>query len=550
MLLQPSLCCWAGFISVTGFFGSTLAASTAEWKRRSVYQTMTDRFARTDGSTTHACNTTAGLYCGGTWRGMINHLDYIQGMGFDAVMISPIIENIAGSVSYGEAYHGYWPSDFNALNTNFGTKQDLLDLSAALHDRDMYLLMDTVINNMAYITNGENPATHIDYSVFKPFNNADYFHTYCKITDWENMTNAQLCQTGDTSVALPDLYTEHEDVQTLLENWASSAIDTYSIDGLRIDAAKHVTPSFLKNFGDKVGGFMTGEVLEQDPNIICSYQEKYIESLPNYPIYYAMLEAFTLGNVSRLGQISQVMKSSCPDVTALSMFSENHDQARIASKTKDMSLAKNILAFTILFDGVPLIYQGQEQHLSGNGVPGNREAIWLSDGGYNTDAPLYKFIKTLNLIRRQANKLSPTFADTASYPIYQGSSEIAFTKGVEGQQMIMLLNNQGANGGSYDFKLTNTYAGNTTVTDVLTCANYTVNEYAEIELTLDKGLPHVFYPTYLMPGSGLCGHSSNNISYEDLATSRYSAGVLNKGASDYAIWVALLSTAMAFMTIL
>lgn len=44
---------------------------------------MTDRFARTDGSTTAACNLND--YCGGTWQGLINHLDYIQGMGFTAV---------------------------------------------------------------------------------------------------------------------------------------------------------------------------------------------------------------------------------------------------------------------------------------------------------------------------------------------------------------------------------------------------------------------------------------------------------------------------------
>ena len=55
----------------------------AQWRSQSVYQVMTDRFARTDGSTTAACN--LANYCGGTWQGLINHLDYIQGMGFTAV---------------------------------------------------------------------------------------------------------------------------------------------------------------------------------------------------------------------------------------------------------------------------------------------------------------------------------------------------------------------------------------------------------------------------------------------------------------------------------
>ena len=52
---------------------------------RSIYQVLTDRFARADQSTTAPCDTGARLYCGGTWQGIIEKLDYIQNMGFTAV---------------------------------------------------------------------------------------------------------------------------------------------------------------------------------------------------------------------------------------------------------------------------------------------------------------------------------------------------------------------------------------------------------------------------------------------------------------------------------
>ena len=60
--------------------------SQGEWAKQSIYQVLVDRFARTDGSTSAACDLNS--YCGGTWRGIINHLDYIQGMGFTAVRCS------------------------------------------------------------------------------------------------------------------------------------------------------------------------------------------------------------------------------------------------------------------------------------------------------------------------------------------------------------------------------------------------------------------------------------------------------------------------------
>ena len=71
--------------------------SKDEWKTRAIYQILTDRFART--TDTGYCN--YGQYCGGNYRGIINKLDYIKGMGFDAIWLSPIVENFEGS------YHGY-----------------------------------------------------------------------------------------------------------------------------------------------------------------------------------------------------------------------------------------------------------------------------------------------------------------------------------------------------------------------------------------------------------------------------------------------------------
>lgn len=42
------------------------AATPDQWRGRSIYQIITDRFARTDGSTTYTCNTGDRVYCGGT----------------------------------------------------------------------------------------------------------------------------------------------------------------------------------------------------------------------------------------------------------------------------------------------------------------------------------------------------------------------------------------------------------------------------------------------------------------------------------------------------
>lgn len=35
-------------------------------------------------------------------------LDYIQGMGFTAIWITPVTEQLSADTGDGEAYHGYW----------------------------------------------------------------------------------------------------------------------------------------------------------------------------------------------------------------------------------------------------------------------------------------------------------------------------------------------------------------------------------------------------------------------------------------------------------
>lgn len=87
------------------FAGLSQAATSDDWASRSIYQVITDRYHRS--STSDApCNITN--YCGGTWNGITENLDYIQNMGFTAIQISPVNLNINSTTIYGQAFHGYW----------------------------------------------------------------------------------------------------------------------------------------------------------------------------------------------------------------------------------------------------------------------------------------------------------------------------------------------------------------------------------------------------------------------------------------------------------
>ena len=68
---------------------------------------ITDRFDApklqyAEGGEATPCNVTQLSYCGGTFATVEGHLDYIMGMNFGAVWISPTVVNAPGG------YHGYW----------------------------------------------------------------------------------------------------------------------------------------------------------------------------------------------------------------------------------------------------------------------------------------------------------------------------------------------------------------------------------------------------------------------------------------------------------
>ena len=78
---------------------------------------------------------------------MTNQLDYIKGMGFDAIWISPVVENHDGG------YHGYWATNWEEVNHNFGSKDDLKALVSAAHSKGIWVMVDVVANHVGPVGN-------------------------------------------------------------------------------------------------------------------------------------------------------------------------------------------------------------------------------------------------------------------------------------------------------------------------------------------------------------------------------------------------------------
>ncbi|KAF7855421.1 hypothetical protein EAF04_010164 [Stromatinia cepivora] len=475
-----------------------LSATPDEWRTRSIYQVFTDRFARTDASNTTDCPSQTYGYCGGTWQGIINRLDYIQDMGFTAIWISPVVEQVADP---SRGFHGYSAQNLYGLNSHFGTASDLTALATALHDRGMYLMVDVVANHMG----SDNTAHTVDYSIMNPFNESKYFHEVCFITDYNNQTNVELCQLGTEKYPLPDLNTTQSAVRDFHTTWIKSLVGNYSIDGLRVDTVRHVEKDFWPLFNEAAGVYCVGEVADRDVDYLCDYQN-YMDGLLSYASYYQLIPFFSNTSATSENLIGQVQyqNTQCRDTTLLGTFTENHDQPRFGNYTSDLTLAKNIIAYTMLADGIPIIYQGQEQHFHGATDPYDREPLWPTN--YNTSSPLYVLVKQLNAIRSLAIARSSTYATDQTQVAYSDAHNLAFRKGDSSHMVLMVLNNVGENAEDYTVEMENAgFEAGLIVTDVLSCRNVTVAMDGGMEVPFVNGLPSVYYPFNLLAGTGWCG---------------------------------------------
>ncbi len=375
-----------------------------EWKSRSIYQILTDRFART----TDTGNCVLSSYCGGNYKGIIEKLDYIKGMGFDAIWISPIIENLEGS------YHGYHLTNLYKLNEHFGSEDDFIELISACHKKDIWVMVDVVANHVAPV--GE------DFSKITPFNNGDHYHDRCDITDWTNQWQIENCRLCD----LPDLKQENEWVTEKLVEWIHDLVDKYDLDGIRIDTIMEVPKWFWDKFRESAGVFQIGEAFNGDINYVSDYQ-KHLDSVFNYPLYYSIESGFC-GDFRDIEGYWFNNRPKYPEPEYTATFVENHDNPRFLNRCNDKNKFTNAVVFALLWEGIPVFYYGGEQYYSGGADPENREPLW---DNYNTKTDLYKFLGIIHELRKKEKiwnlPIVQRYADNNFYSFSRGNILACFT---------------------------------------------------------------------------------------------------------------------------
>ncbi|KAG5974263.1 hypothetical protein E4U55_008264 [Claviceps digitariae] len=361
------------------------AADANAWKSRSIYFVLTDRVARHGGDGGGPACGDLGNYCGGTFRGLQGKLDYIRGMGFDALWITPVVANTE------RGYHGYWARDLYYVNPKLGSAQDLKNLVNAAHEKNMLVMVDVVANHV-----GPGPIS--DRSPY-PLNLQSSYHPRCAI-DYNNQFSIENCWVAD----LPDVKTRDPVIRSMYYTWVKWLIGEFKFDGMRIDTFRQVERDFWTGFISAAGVFSLGEVFDGNPGLVAGYARAPLTSLLNYPIYFPLNRFYQQrGSSQDLVDMHNQVGTMFPDPAALGTFLDNHDNPRFLNQKNDVALLKNALTYVMLARGVPIVYYGTEQAYAGGADPSNREDLWRT--GFNTKSEVYGFLSALSRVRKQRGGL-------------------------------------------------------------------------------------------------------------------------------------------------
>ncbi len=307
-----------------------LATHVDDWRDEVIYQVLVDRFA--DGDLNNDWTVQPGhlaRFQGGDWKGLEEHLGYLQALGVTTMWISPVVKNVDTDAGV-DSYHGYWSQDLYQPNPHFGDIASLRSLVAAAHERGMKVVLDIVTNHMGQLfyydinrngqpdeyiggTGSTSPVTRISeydpdwnpegvqsFSSAGPAGRAPIiflnmpsinrvpppgllgtaraYHGFGRILNYDDPKQRTL---GDFPGGLKDVATELPEVRQLMIDAYSRWVELADFDGFRIDTVKHVEHEFWQVFTKGVrqrlaaegknNFLMFGEAFDGNDQLLGSY---------------------------------------------------------------------------------------------------------------------------------------------------------------------------------------------------------------------------------------------------------------------------------------
>lgn len=308
---------------------------------------------------------------GGTIRGILENLDYIQDMGFNCLYLNPIF-------TAGE-YHRYDLLDYFHVSPNLGTDENFLEMVDTAHEKGMRVLVDGVFNHCSWqffafddvVKNGENSRYRdwfydLTFPVVRPKDPGEIPGYACFAYERK----------------MPKLNSSNPEVQAYFQKVCTHWITRFHVDGWRLDVANEVDRDFWRGFRRaalqaKPDAVMIGEIWESSESWL---RGDMFDSTMNYDFRKHCRDFFATGELTARQFHSRVIQMLYRYPTGITQgqlnLLDSHDVSRFLTEcggdVRRLNLAE---VFLFTAPGVPCLFYGDELGISGKEEFAFRQAM-------------------------------------------------------------------------------------------------------------------------------------------------------------------------------
>ena len=447
------------------------------WDDALIYMVMTDRFVNGNTSNDGAPSGAEpeADWMGGDLEGVTQMIQsgYFTDLGVNALWISPFNTNPTGSYIAADGqhlvsgYHGYWPTEPRQVDPRFGGEQALTEMVEAAHNAGLRVMADFVVNHV-----------HEDHTYAQE--HPEWFNQGCicgtSECDW---TDRRLdCLFMDY---MPDLDWKNRDASEQIIEDALWWAETFDLDGLRVDAVKHVDDHAITNLATRINErfeatgtdfYLKGETAmgwsghslednaEQYETINRYIGDDALDGQADFVLYHAVVDnVFTSGNMDyqHLDYWTNRSQDQYVDGAIMVPYLGSHDSSRYLSRiqndgtqwnqweeqarpsapsTESFQAAKQGVAWLLTTPGAPMLYMGDEFGQHGGADPDNRRMLYFNLSQQQND--LKNFTSDIANIRLENEALR-----RGVYSTFHAEADLLAYEMITDEQSLLIVLNRG-----------------------------------------------------------------------------------------------------------
>ncbi len=328
-------------------------------------------------------------FAGGDLRGIVDKLDYLEGLGVTALYLTPVFPSISN--------HKYDIMDYKTIDSSFGSKEDFRELVTKAHEKGIKIVLDAVFNHCSM-----QLAQFQD--VMKNGKASPYFHWFLIDGDYPEPEQPNY-ECFASCNYMPKINTANPDAQNFLLDIACYWIREFDIDGWRLDVSDEVSHEFWRRFRyavkeEKADCVIIGENWHDAYPYL---QGDQYDGIMNYSFTKACLDYFAKDRFDAkqmADKLSSNLMRNTEQVNYMMLnLLDTHDTHRFFTELgEDKEKLLAAVALEMVFPGAPCIYYGTEICMAGGYDPDSRRCFDWEERRW--DLRVMEMIKQLIALRR------------------------------------------------------------------------------------------------------------------------------------------------------